>query len=182
VAGRSPALVRETSFEQLAELLAQDYAINGRKTASNLSYRIAHLRGHFGKLTATEIGYDAMTRYISARMAEGAALATVKHELACLGRMLTLAVRSRRLAVKPRHGEGQPSRVHLGGWPADPLLPRGLGVSAGSCGAAGSDLPRPQAKRGSAAGARWRQRDRGNAPQWAQDASDLRPLQHREHN
>jgi len=99
--GRSTAIVGEMSFDQLVESLARDYAINDRKTASNLSYRIAHLRGHFGKLTASEISYDAMTRYISARMTEGAAPATVQHELACLGRMLTLAVRSRRLAVKP---------------------------------------------------------------------------------
>jgi integrase len=100
-AGQSPALLRETGFEELTNLLTLDYAINGRKSAADLSYRVAHLREHFGRLLASEISYDAMTRYISARMAEGAAPATVQHELACLGRMLTLAVRSRRLAVKP---------------------------------------------------------------------------------
>ena len=94
-------MVHETSFEQFADLLARDYAINGRKTASVLPRRIVHLRPHFEKLAASEISYDAMTRYISARMDEGAAPATIQHELACLGRMLTLAVRSRRLPVKP---------------------------------------------------------------------------------
>ena len=61
-------MVHETSFEQFADLLTQDYAINGRKSSSDLSYRIAHLRPHFEKLAASEISYDAMTRYISARM------------------------------------------------------------------------------------------------------------------
>jgi len=61
-------LVHETSFEQLADLLARDYAIKGRKTASVLPRRIVHLRPHFEKLAASEISYDAMTRYISARM------------------------------------------------------------------------------------------------------------------
>jgi integrase len=102
VASRSPALVRKPlTFEHLAKLLAQDYAINGRKFVADLSYRVGHLRKHFGKLTAPDIGYERMTRYIVARRADGAAPATIQHELACLSKMLTLAVRSQRLATKP---------------------------------------------------------------------------------
>jgi integrase len=93
--------MRETGFEQLADLLAQDYSINGRKSAPDLSYRIAHLRRYFGRLTSSEIGFEGMTGYIAARRAEGAAPGTKKLELASLGKMFTLAVRSRRLAVKP---------------------------------------------------------------------------------
>lgn len=101
VAGRSPALARETTFEQLAEMLTQDYAINGRKSARDLTYRMKPLRGHFGKLLASEISHERMVRYILARKGDGAAPATIQHELACLSKMLTLAVRNQRLAAKP---------------------------------------------------------------------------------
>ena len=90
-----------TSFDQLAAMLERDYAINGRKSAANLSYRFSHLRPTFGRLLASEISHEHMTRYIVARQAEGAAPATIQHELAVLGRMLTLAVRSQLLATKP---------------------------------------------------------------------------------
>ena len=90
-----------TSFEQLVGMLQRDYAINGRKSASNLSYRFDHLRPHFGKLTADEVTHERMACYIVARKAEGAAPATIQHELACLSKMLTLAVRSQLLATKP---------------------------------------------------------------------------------
>jgi integrase len=102
MAARSPALAREPlTFKQLADMLTEDYSINGRKSAADLSYRIAHLRRQFGKLAASDISYDRMTRYILARQGEGAAPATIQHELACLSKMLTLAVRSQRLAAKP---------------------------------------------------------------------------------
>ncbi len=101
-AGRIASRTRAaTSFDQLAEMLERDYAINGRKSAADLSYRIGHLRPHFGRLNADEISHERMARYIVARKAEGAAPATIQHELACLSKMLTLAVRSQLLATKP---------------------------------------------------------------------------------
>ncbi len=91
----------ETGFDQLVAMLERDYAINGRKSAADLSYRVGHLRPHFDKLRADEISHERMSRYIVARKAEGAAAATIQHELACLSKMLTLAVRSQLLATKP---------------------------------------------------------------------------------
>ena len=91
----------KTGFEELAGMLERDYAINGRKSVADLSYRIGHLRPHFGKLLASEMSYERMTRYIVARQGEGAAPATIQHELACLSKMLTLAVRNQLLATKP---------------------------------------------------------------------------------
>ena len=97
-AGAAPP---ETGFQELADMLERDYSLNGRKTAADLSYRIGHLRPHFGRLLADEITHERMTRYIVARKSEGAAPATIKNELACLSKMLTLAVKNARLGTKP---------------------------------------------------------------------------------
>ena len=101
-AGRVVSLqAGKSGFDELVGLLERDYAINGRKSAADLSYRIGHLRPHFGSLLTSEISYERMTRYIVGRKGEGAAPATIQHELACLAKMLTLAVRNQLLASKP---------------------------------------------------------------------------------
>jgi integrase len=100
--GRVVSLHRpEATFDELVAMLERDYAINARKSAADLAYRIGHLRPHFGRLTAEEISHERMACYIVARKTEGAAPATIQHELACLSKMLTLAVRSQLLASKP---------------------------------------------------------------------------------
>lgn len=98
---RATAQSAEASFQELAEMLERDYSVNGRKSIADLSYRIGHLRPHFERLPASAISHEHMVRYIVDRKAEGAAMATIQHELACLSKMLTLAVRSQRLATKP---------------------------------------------------------------------------------
>jgi len=59
---------------------------------------------------------DRLDRYILARQAEGAAVATIRIELALLSKGFTLAVRARKLRMKPYipKPEGDPSRVRHG--------------------------------------------------------------------
>ena len=95
------SLLQRTTFDDLVQLLKQDYEINGRKSIADLRYRIGHLRPHFEKRLASEITHDTMLRYIVHRRAQDVAPATIQHELAALSRMLTLAVRDQRIATKP---------------------------------------------------------------------------------
>src|SRR5262249_10832643 len=65
---------------------------------------------------AVTITSDRLDRYILARQAEGAAVATIRIELALLSKGFTLAVRARKLRMKPYipKPEGDPSRVRHG--------------------------------------------------------------------
>src|SRR5580765_6501118 len=62
---------------------------------------VANLRESFQRLPATAISYEQMDKYATGRLEAGAAHATVKQEIAVLGRMLTLAVRAGRIAARP---------------------------------------------------------------------------------
>jgi integrase len=59
-----------------------------------------HLRAHFAAFDATR-AYDLTVRYALARRREHAAAATVRYEIALLGRSLTLAARYGILTAKP---------------------------------------------------------------------------------
>lgn len=91
----------ETNFEDLVALLTEDYQRNQRKSLDRALRCAIHLRRFFGDRRATDIQFDTAAHYVTQRLNEKAAHATVKQEIAVLGRMLTLAVRAGRLRVKP---------------------------------------------------------------------------------
>jgi site-specific recombinase XerD len=81
------------TFENLAELLMEDYRTNGRRSLDRARLSIAHLRDMFGMDRAVDISADRLHRYVNARLDDGAARATVQNELAALKRMFRLAVK-----------------------------------------------------------------------------------------
>jgi integrase len=92
-----------TSFSDLAKMIRDDYAINGRKSAKRLESSLLHLEGFFGLSRAPDITTDRIVAYVQERM-EGespAALATIKNELSALKRALNLARRAGRIADLP---------------------------------------------------------------------------------
>lgn len=91
----------KTEFEELRAMLERDYAHNNRKSAKHVRGKTARLAAFFGSMVATEIDYDRMSQFAEARLGEGAAPATVQVELAMLSKMLTLAVRTRKLGSRP---------------------------------------------------------------------------------
>jgi len=91
--------VERTTFEDMALMLQDDYALNGRKTAQAMTYRVAKLREIFGPSRAMEITSDSLNAYVRSR--KGASAATIRYELAMLKRMFRLGLRSGRVTRCP---------------------------------------------------------------------------------
>lgn len=110
----APELADAPTFDDLCELIETDYQMNQRRTADKLQLRLKHLRASFGGLTTDKITGERIGEYITQRLTDGAAHATVNRELAALKRMLNLAHRAGRTIrvhliphlkeAKPRHG------------------------------------------------------------------------------
>lgn len=90
------------TFDELAQDFTNDYLINGRKSASIVTYYVKHLRYFFGLDLAIDITQDRVKAYQAERLQEGAAHATINREVACLSRMLSLAVNGGKLFRKPK--------------------------------------------------------------------------------
>src|SRR5881396_1727595 len=92
--------VERTRFEDLAAMLIDDYKVNGRKSLDRAERAVEHLREFFGRCRAVDITPDRVSAYISARIAI-VKPATVRLELAALGRMFTLGVRAGKVSHRP---------------------------------------------------------------------------------
>jgi len=94
--------VERTTLNDLAELIRADYTKNGRRSVDRMERSVRRLQTFFDGWKAIHITTDAADRYASMRLKNGAAAATVNRELACLRRMLNLAVRAGMLIDPPR--------------------------------------------------------------------------------
>ncbi len=93
-----------TTFEDLAQMLFEDYRLNGRKSLERVQNAVDHLRDYFGRFHAVDITTDRMTAYAQSRLEDPerpAKPATVRNELAALGRMFTLAARAGKVHFRP---------------------------------------------------------------------------------
>lgn len=89
------------SLEDVFVMLVDDYTINGRRSLARVQNALTHLRAFFGFARALDITADRLTAYVRARREEGAAVATIKNELAALKRGFTLAIKAERLPQRP---------------------------------------------------------------------------------
>ncbi len=85
------------SFGQMLERVRLDRQKHQRRCHA-LDQRAAHLRPFFGDLRASEINTEAVDRYVTLRLEDGAQAATVNRELALLRRAFSVSEISR----KPR--------------------------------------------------------------------------------
>ena len=99
--GRFHPDAERVMFEDLAKMLEADYLRNGRRSWDRAANSLTHLRQAFGLSRAVDITPDRVDGYIASRMESGAKPATVRLELAALGRMFTLAYRAGRIASRP---------------------------------------------------------------------------------
>jgi len=89
------------TFDDLCELLLNDYRNNERKSMERAEASIKRLRSSFGGMKALAITPDRVQAYIAARLRAGAKPATIQKERAALVRMFTLAVSTGRIALRP---------------------------------------------------------------------------------
>ena len=80
----------KVTWQQLADLLVNDYQINKRRSADRLAGSLNHLRLAFLGSKVREVTAARIMSYIGARQEEGAANATINRELAALKRMFSL--------------------------------------------------------------------------------------------
>jgi len=92
--------VERTTFDDLAQMLFNDYRVNGRKSLDRTERSVKHLKASFGRARVMDITPDRVSAYIDSRM-PAAKPATIRLELAALGRMFTLGVRSGKVSHRP---------------------------------------------------------------------------------
>jgi integrase len=91
-------VAEKLTLGDLLDTVRADYTLNQRKSKPPL----ARLLAFFGDdARALDLTHDALTRYAGKRLAEGAKPATVRNELAVLGRGFTLAHQAGKLSQRP---------------------------------------------------------------------------------
>lgn len=85
------------TFDEMASAIESDYRVNNQHMKA-LRVRLLHLRPAFGDLRAIEVTTRLIVRYRRDRLAEGAAKASVNHEVSILKRMFNLAVENGELS------------------------------------------------------------------------------------
>ena len=94
--------VDRTTFEDLGEMIRNDYKVNERDSIDRLERSLAHLKEIFGGARAAEMTEDRIAVYVTKRKEQDCAEnATVNRELAALKRAFRLAERAGRVARRP---------------------------------------------------------------------------------
>lgn len=88
-------------FEDLGELVLQDYQVAGHKSAKRAGQAIARLAGTFAGRRAIRLTLSDFMVYVTSREKQGAARATIAYELAILRRGFTIAVNAQLLPKRP---------------------------------------------------------------------------------
>jgi site-specific recombinase XerD len=95
-------LSNQVTFDDLKDLIVNDYRNNGRKSLAHLEQvRLPKLADVFAGTKAIDTTTAAVERYKSLRLKDGAAPATLNRELAALKRMYRLALRHGLVATMP---------------------------------------------------------------------------------
>ena len=102
--------LERVTLEDLAELIRNDYRKNARRSADRLERSLLHLTAAFSGWRIVDMQEEAIDRYASDRLAEGAANATVNRELAALRRMFRLGQRNRWRVAKALEQAPAPKR------------------------------------------------------------------------
>jgi integrase len=93
--------VKRTTFEDLAQIIRDDYKVNQRKSGDTLETLLKRLSAAFKGARATSLTADRIARYVAERLDQGAARATVRNERNALHRAFKLAHRLGKVASIP---------------------------------------------------------------------------------
>jgi integrase len=106
--------VKRTTVVDLAQMLRDDYRVNGRRSLRRAETSLTHLLAYFGGARAITVTADRIAAYIRDRQDEGAAPATIRNELAALKRMFTLGLRAGKVTQRPHIPAIQVSNARAG--------------------------------------------------------------------
>lgn len=118
--------VKRTTVVELAQMMRDDYRVNGRRSLRRAETSLTHLLTWFGATFDEAAGRwiggarvititaDRVTAYIRERQDAGAAPATIRNELAALKRMFTLGLRAGKVAQRPHIPAIQVSNARQG--------------------------------------------------------------------
>ena len=106
--------VRRTTMANLAQMLRDDYRVNGRRSLKRAENSLTHLLNYFGEARAITVTADRIAAYIRERQDSEAAPATIRNELAALKRIFTLGVRAGKVAQRPHIPAIQVSNARTG--------------------------------------------------------------------
>ena len=104
----------KVTIRELAEDFENDYRINGRKSMDRAQRAVQQLLKVFGGCRAHDVSTDLIRKYISTRLEEKAANATINRELAALKRMYTLGLQAERICRRPHIPMLQENNVRHG--------------------------------------------------------------------
>lgn len=90
---RVTSRTRRIKFDDLVNDLKEDYTLRGLRTWDRREFCLARLKPVFGGLLVSGITTDRLKGYITKRLGERAAPATINRELDCLKRMMVLGAR-----------------------------------------------------------------------------------------
>lgn len=96
------AMAEQITVRDVLQAVVADYEANGRRAVGEVTRHKGRLMGYFGPdRSAAELTPGEIDAYAEGRRKNGAAVATVNRELACLRRGLRLAHQRGRLATVP---------------------------------------------------------------------------------
>ena len=98
----NPTTENRVTMVDLFDALEADYKINGRRSADTLRFRLATLRDAFSDFKALEVNAARIARYVSVRLDDKAAPATINRELAALRRAFRIGIEQERITRVPR--------------------------------------------------------------------------------
>jgi len=107
--------LKNTTVVELADMLRDDYRINGRRSLQRVETSLHHLLDFFdGPARVTTVTSDRIAAYVRARQEAKAAAATIHNELAALKRMFTLGLRAGKVSQRPHIPALQVSNARQG--------------------------------------------------------------------
>lgn len=93
--------VERTTFEDLKQMLLDDYETNGRRSVARAKASLAQLEQVFKLNRALDITPDRLVAYVKRRQDDGVKPATIRNELSALKRAFNLGIRAGRVAFRP---------------------------------------------------------------------------------
>jgi integrase len=106
--------VKRTTFEDLCQMIRDDYRLNEHRSTSTLTGNLARLAETFAGQRAVTLTLDRLQAYARARLEQGVAPQTIRNQLNALKHALRLAKRAGKVTSVPEFPLLAPAGVRTG--------------------------------------------------------------------